>query len=138
RLSILLDRNPDEGRRVAKETFDEAPAEPACVVAQALSLHSQGRTAEGIVVLQKLPVDKLHDPRVALYLAVLLLNDSKPDAAREFIDAANSGFVFPEEKKLLQEALQKQQSVAVPSPPSALTPTPAPTTAASPANPSPH
>jgi hypothetical protein len=138
RLSILLDRNPDEGRRVAKESFDEAPVEPACVVAQALSLHSQGRTAEGIVVLQKLPVDKLHDPRVALYLAVLLLHDSKPDAAREFIDAANSGFVFPEEKKLLQEALQKQQSVAIPSGPAALTPTPAPTTAASPANPSPH
>jgi hypothetical protein len=36
-----------------------------------------------------------------LYLAVLLLNDGKPEAAREFIDEANSGFVFPEEKKLL-------------------------------------
>jgi hypothetical protein len=137
RLSILLDRNPDEGHRVAKECFDEAPAEPACVVAQALSLHSQGRTAEGIIVLQKLPADKLHDPRVALYLAVLLLNDSKPNAAREFIDAANSGFVFPEEKKLLQEALQKQQSVPVPPPAPTLTPNPV-LPSPSPANPSPH
>ena len=138
RLSILLNRNRGEGHRVAKEAFDEAPAEPPCVVALALSLHSQGRTAEGIVVLQKLPADKLHDPRVALYLAVVLLNDSKPDAAREFIDAANSGFVFPEERKLLQEALQKQQSVAVSSPVPSLTPTPAPTAAPLPANPSPH
>jgi hypothetical protein len=68
---------------------------------------------------------------------VLLLNDSKPNPAREFIDAANSGFVFPEEKKLLQEALQKQQSVPVPPPAPTLTPNPV-LPSPSPANPSPH
>src|SRR6059058_2528424 len=108
RLSMILDRNPSEGQRVAKEAFDQAPTEPPCVIAQALSLNSQGRTSDGIAVLQKLAPGKLHDARVALYLAVLLLDDGKADAAHEFIDAANSGFVFPEEKKLLQEALQKR------------------------------
>ena len=132
RLSIILDRNPGEGYRVAKGAFDQAPAEPPCVVAQALSLNSQGRTSQGIAVLQKLPPEKLHDPRVALYLAVLLLDDGKADAAHEFIDAANSGFVFPEEKKLLQDALQKQSTSM------SATPTPSPTISPSPANPSPH
>ena len=132
RLSIILDRNQTEGQRVAKEAFDQAPTEPPCVVAQALSLNSQGRTPEGIVILQKLPPEKLHDARVALYFAVLLLNDGKADAAHEFIDAANSGFVFPEEKKLLQEALQKQSSIT------SATPAPSPTISASPPNPSPH
>ncbi len=132
RLSIILDRNQTEGQRVAKEAFDQAPTEPPCVVAQALSLHSQGRTPDGIVILQKLPPEKLHDARVALYFAVLLLNDGKADAAHEFIDAANSGFVFPEEKKLLQEALQKQSSST------SATPAPSPTISASPPNPSPH
>lgn len=132
RLSIVLDRNPSEGHRVAKEAFDQAPTEPPCVVAQALSLNSQGRTPEGIAVLQKLPPAKLHDPRVALYLAVLLLDDGKADAAHEFIDAANSGFVFPEEKKLLQEALQRQSTST------SATPAPSPTISPSPANPSPH
>jgi predicted Zn-dependent protease len=132
RLSIILDRNQREGQRVAKEAFDQAPTEPPCVVAQALSLNSQGRTPEGIVILQKLPPEKLHDARVALYLAVLLVSDGKADAAHEFIDAANSGFVFPEEKKLLQEALQKQSSST-----SATAP-PSPTISASPPNPSPH
>ena len=131
RLSIILDRNQTEGQRVAKEAFDQAPTEPPCVVAQALSLNSQGRTPEGIVILQKLPPEKLHDARVALYFAVLLLNDGKADAAHEFIDAANSGFVYPEEKKLLQEALQKQSSTSA-------TPAPSPTISASPPNPSPH
>jgi len=132
RLSIILDRNQREGQRVAKEAFDQAPTEPPCVVAQALSLNSQGRTPDGIVILQKLPPEKLHDARVALYFAVLLLNDGKADAAHEFIDAANSGFVYPEEKKLLQEALQKQSSIT------SATPAPSPTISASPPNPSPH
>ena len=122
RLSLLLDRNRDEGRRVAKEAFDQAPTEPPCAVAQALFLSSEGHAADGIAILQKLPPEQLHDPRVALYLAVLLLNDGKPEAAREFIDEANSGFVFPEEKKLLEEALQKHPLVPSPS----ATPPPSP------------
>ncbi len=122
RLSLLLDRNRDEGRRVAKEAFDQAPTQPPCAVAQALFLNLDGRTADGIAILQKLPPEKLHDPRLALYLAVLLLNDGKPEAAREFIDEANSGFVFPEEKKLLEEAVQKHPPVLSPS----TTPQPSP------------
>jgi Tfp pilus assembly protein PilF len=132
RLSIILDRNQSEGQRVAKEAFDQAPTEPPSVVAQALSLNSQGRTPDGIAILQKLPAEKLHDARVALYFAVLLLNDGKADAAHEFIDAANSGFVFPEEKKLLQEALQKQSSST------SATPASSPTIPVSPPTPSPH
>jgi predicted Zn-dependent protease len=123
RLSLLLDRNREEGRRVAKEAFDQSPTEPPCAVAQALFLNSEGRTADGIAILQKLPPEKLHDPRVALYLALLLLNDGKSDAASEFIAEANSGFVFPEEKKLLEEALQKHPLAPSPSP----TPQPSPT-----------
>jgi hypothetical protein len=115
RLSLLLDRNRDEGRRLAKEAFDKAPTEPPCAVAQALFLNLEGRTADGIAILQKLPPEKLHDPRLALYLAVLLLNDGKPEAARASIDEANSGFVFPEEKKLLEEAVQKHPPVPSPS-----------------------
>jgi predicted Zn-dependent protease len=127
RLSLLLDRNRDEGRRAAKEAFDQAPTEPPCAVAQALFLNLDGRTADGIAILQKLPAEKLHDPRLALYLAVLLLNGGKAEAAREFIDEANSGFVFPEEKELLEEALQKHPPAAAPpgSPAPSAVPSPA-------------
>lgn len=127
RLSLLLDRNRDEGRRVAKEAFDQAPTEPPCAVAQALFLNLDGRTGDGIAILQKLPPEKLHDPRLALYLAVLLLNDGKTEAAREFIDEANSGFVFPEEKELLEETLQKHPPAAAPpaSPAPSAVPSPA-------------
>ena len=135
RLSLLLDRNRDEGRRVAKEAFDHAPTEPPCAVAQALFLNLAGRTGDGIAILQKLPPEKLHDPRLALYLAVLLLNDGKPEVAREFIDEANSGFVFPEEKKLLEEAVQKHPPTAAPSAAPQPSPTASPTAMSAPGSP---
>jgi predicted Zn-dependent protease len=116
RLSILLDRNAKEGQRVAQEAFDEAPNEPLCTITQALSLYSLGRASEGIQILKKLPPEKLHEPHNAVYAAVLLLDQAQFDAAREFIDSANAAPIFVEEKKLLQEALQKNQPSQSPAP----------------------
>jgi predicted Zn-dependent protease len=116
RLSILLDRNAKEGQRVAQEAFDEAPNEPLCAITQALSLYSLGRASEGIEILKKLPPEKLHEPHNAVYAAVLLLDQAQLDAAREFINSANAAPIFVEEKKLLQEALQKNQPNQSPAP----------------------
>ena len=116
RLSILLERNINEGQRVANEAFDQAPNEPACAIAQALSLYSQGRTGEGVEVLKKLPPEELHEPHQAVYAAILLLDENRSDDAREYIDAANAGPLFSEEKKLLVEALQKTQPLSSPLP----------------------
>lgn len=127
RLSLLLDRNTKEGQRIAQEAFDQSPTDPLPAVAHALSLYSQGRSGEGIEVLRKLPSEKLHEPRVAVYLAVLLLDDNKPEVAREYIEAAHAGPIFTEEKKLLEEAQQKTQATPAP------TPAPAPPAPVSPA-----
>jgi len=128
RLSLALDRNAKEGQRVAQEAFEQAPGEPLCVATQALSLHSLGRAAEGIELLRKLSPEKLHEPHTAVYAAVLLLDQGQFDAAREFVDSANAGSVYAEEKKLLQEALQKAQSIQAPAP---ATQAPAPSPSAS-------
>jgi Flp pilus assembly protein TadD len=127
RLSLVLDRNAKEGQRVAQEAFNQAPGEPFCAAAQALSLYSLGRAAEGIDLLKKLPPEKSHEPHTAVYMAVLLLDQGQFDAAREFIDTANAGSVFAEERKLLQDALQKTQSTPVPSPSATTNVMPSPT-----------
>jgi Tfp pilus assembly protein PilF len=128
RLSLLLERNISEGQRVAKEAFDQIPGEPACAIAQALSLYSQGRTGEGVEVLKKLPPEKLREPHHAVYAAILLLDENQIDAAREFIDAANAGPLFVEEKKMLEEAMQKNQPASSSSPaPSSAASLPSPT-----------
>jgi hypothetical protein len=123
RLSIVLERNINEGQRAAKEAFEQAPNEPACAIAQALSLYSQGRTGEGIEVLKQLPAEELHEPHHAVYAAILLLDENRLDDAREYIDAANAGPLFSEEKKLLGEAMQKSQPAI--SPPPSSSPIPA-------------
>jgi hypothetical protein len=115
RLALLVDQNTAEGHRVAKETYERAPADPNAAMTYAFSLYGLGRSAEGIEIMKKLPAEELHDSHAAVYAAVLLLDESQIAAAQEYILAAQSGLIFPEEKKLLDEAIAKA-SAAGPSP----------------------
>ena len=105
-------------------------------IAEALSRDKLGHPEQGIDLLKRIPAEKLHQARNAAYAAVLLVNNNQPDLAREFLDAANAGPVFPEEKDLLRDALLRSESKAAP----AATPerTPAPNTSPSPADVSPR
>lgn len=115
RLALLVDQNAAEGHRVAKEAFERAPTEINAAMTYAFSLYSLGRSAEGIEIMKKLPPEGLHDPHAAVYAAVLLLDENQVAAAQEYIATAQAGPIFPEEKKLLEEAIEKA-SPTVPSP----------------------
>jgi predicted Zn-dependent protease len=115
RLALLVDQNTAEGHRVAKEAYERAPAEVNVAVTYAFSLYGLGRSADGIEVMKKLPAEGVHDPHAAVYAAVLLLDENQIAAAKEYLDAAQGGPIFPEEKKLLEEAIAKT-SAAAPSP----------------------
>lgn len=123
RLALLVDQNPAEGHRVAKEAYDRAPDDVNAAMTYAFSLYGLGRTADGIEIMKKLPSDGLHDPHAAVYAAVLLLDENQVAAAQEYIAAAQAGPIFPEEKKLLDEAIAK---ATPPSPSPTVTPTPSP------------
>jgi hypothetical protein len=77
-------------------------------VTYAFSLYGQSRTAEGIEILKKFTPEQLHDPHAAVFTAVLLLDESQNEAAKEYIDAAKKGPIFPEEKQLLEQAQAKE------------------------------
>lgn len=128
RLALLVDQNPAEGHRVAKEAYDRAPMEINAAMTYAFSLYGLGRTADGIEIVKKLPAEGVHDPHAAVYAAILFLDENQIAAAQEYIAAAQAGPIFPEEKKLLEEAIAKAtattpNSTATPSP----TPSPSPT-----------
>lgn len=125
RLALLVDQNTAEGHRVAKETYEHAPTEVNAAMTYAFSLYGLGRSAEGIEVMKRLPAEGLHDPHAAVYAAVLLLDENQIAAAQEYLAAAQAGLIFPEEKKLLDEAIAKTNAAA-PSPTSAPSPTPTP------------
>ncbi len=125
RLAMLLDQNAAEGHRVAKEAYERARTSVNCAVTYAFSLYGLGRTVEGLEIIKKLPLEQLHDPHASVYAAVLLLDENQLEAAREFIEAAQRGPIFVEEKKLLDESLSKT-NLATPSPSPAGPSAPAP------------
>jgi hypothetical protein len=125
RLALLVDQNTAEGHRVAKEAYERAPTEVNAAMTYAFSLFGLGRSAEGIEIMKKLPAEGLHDPHAAVYAAVLLLDENQIAAAQEYLSAAQAGPIFPEEKKLLDEAIAKANAAA-PSPTSAPPSTPTP------------
>jgi len=122
RLALLVDQNPSEGHRVAREVYERAPLEINAAMTYAFSLYTLGRTAEGVEIVKKLPADGVHDPHAAVYAAILFLDDNQSAAAKEYIAAAQAGPIFPEEKKLLDEAIAKASAAPAPS----ATPSPTP------------
>ncbi|HEY2139817.1 MAG TPA: tetratricopeptide repeat protein [Chthoniobacterales bacterium] len=122
RLALLVDQNPADGHRLAKETYERAPNDVNAAMTYAFSLYTLGRTAEGVEIINKLPREAVHDPHAAVYAALLLLDENQAPAAQEYVFAAQTGPIFPEEKKLLDEALAKSRSTPAPS----VTPSPSP------------
>ena len=117
RLGLNIDQNTQQAQNLAKDAYDRAPDDVNCAVTYAFSLYGLGRTTEGLEIIKKLPPDKLHDSHAAVYVATLLLDENETDAAREYIEAAESGPLYAEERKLLEEAKTKPASVSkTPSP----------------------
>jgi Tfp pilus assembly protein PilF len=134
RLGLNIEQNTKESHDLAKEAYDRAPNELNCAITYAFSLYRLGRGAEGLGIIQKLPPDQLHDPHAAVYVALLLADTGQIEGAKEYIDAAEAGKIYLEEKNPLDEAKRKLATAsATPSP--AISPAPAelsPTPAASP------
>ncbi|MGB8341057.1 MAG: hypothetical protein WCE51_05665 [Chthoniobacterales bacterium] len=109
RFSLLLDRNSEEGRALAKRTYEKAPDDTAAALTYAFALYGAGRTNEGLDVLQKLSPDQLRDPHAAVYAALLYDDDNQVEAANQYIALAKAGPIFPEEKQLLEEINTRRQ-----------------------------
>jgi lipopolysaccharide biosynthesis regulator YciM len=130
RLGLNLEQNTEQSRQLAKEAYDRAPKEVNCAVTYAFSLSRLGRNPEGLAIIGNLPPDQLHDQHAAVYVALLLAEASQLDGAQEYIAAAENGKIYPEEKKLLDDAKTKLAAAsATPSPaissiPVELSPTP--------------
>jgi predicted Zn-dependent protease len=110
RLALLVDQNPAEGHRIAKENYDRAPDDVNAAMTYAFSLYGLGRTAEGVAIIRKLPPESVRDPHAAVYAAILLLDENDSVGAQEYISAAQAAPIYPEEKKLLEEAIAKAKS----------------------------
>jgi Tfp pilus assembly protein PilF len=123
RLGLNLGRNTERSHALAKEAFDRAPNEVNCALTYAFSLDRLGRNAEGVAIIHGLPADQLRDPHAAVYVALLLADANQIDAAKDYVAAAGDE-IYPEEKKVLDEAKTKIAKASA-APSSALSPVPA-------------
>jgi len=116
RLGLNLGENTESSHQLAKEAYDRAPNEVNCAVTYAFSLHRLGRNAEALAIIQSLAPDQLHDPHAAVYVALVLVVGNELEGAKDYIAAAENGKLYPEEKKLLEEAKTKLiRASAIPS-----------------------
>jgi len=115
RLGLNIDQNTRQAQDLAKEAYDRAPDNVNAAVAYAFSLYLQGRTMEGLNIIQKLPTDAAHESHNAVYAAVLLLDVNQADAAKDYLQIAKRGPLYPEERRLLEDEVTKV-SGTIPSP----------------------
>src|SRR6478672_4161711 len=117
RLGLNLGENTESSHQLAKEAYDRAPNEVDCAVTYAFSLHRLGRNAEALAIIQSFPPDRLHDAHAAVYVALVLIEGNELKGAKDYMEAAENGKLYPEEKKLLEEAKTKLVAAsAIPSP----------------------
>jgi tetratricopeptide (TPR) repeat protein len=126
RLGLNIDQNTKQAQALAKQAYEHTPDDPNCAITFAFSLYVEGRTTEGWEILRKLPVEALHEPHAAVYVAVLLLDLYQTEAAKEFIQIAKRGPIYAEEKRLLEDEVNKAAGISpTPSPSPTATPKPA-------------
>jgi len=117
RLGLNLGENIESSHQLAKEAYDRAPNDVNCAVTYAFSLHRLGKDAEALAVIQSLPPERLHEDHAAIYVALVLVEGNEPEKAKDYTKGAETAKLYPEEKKLLEEAKTKLiAAAAIPSP----------------------
>ncbi len=105
-VSLLLRTNLPMAHVLARQVYEREPRVPEFVATYAYSLHLQGKTAEGLQLLQKLSPADLQRPAVAAYYGCLLAASGQAAKATDYLARADGGSLLPEEKELVVAARQ--------------------------------
>jgi Flp pilus assembly protein TadD len=102
--ALLLKINLGQAFRTAKEVYDLRPKDPIAASTYAYALHLQGKTGQGLKVMEALAPGQLENPGVAVCYGVILCASGETNKARKYLDLALAGRLLPEEKALVLEA----------------------------------
>lgn len=105
--SLLLKLNLPRAHEVAKEVSAQHPEQATVTSTYAYSLHLQGRTKEGLALLQHLKPEALETPGVALYYGLLLSATGETNQAGRYLDVARRSNLLPEEMALAAAAVKR-------------------------------
>jgi Flp pilus assembly protein TadD len=110
-LGLLLSGD-STARRLAAKLHTEHPKNRAFAATYAYALHTEGKYAEGLEVIERLKDQELRHPAIAAYYVVMLTDNGKLEQARSFLGDANRATLLPEEQKLLATATRKLLAAA--------------------------
>jgi Flp pilus assembly protein TadD len=99
--SLLLKQDLANAHALAKAVHSTHPEDPVAVATYAFSLHLQGRTREGLELLDKAGPEALERPAVALYYGVLLAASGDAPRAGKYFEKVKGSFLLPEERAML-------------------------------------
>jgi thioredoxin-like negative regulator of GroEL len=103
-ISLLLNLNPDQAYRRAREVYEEEPKNPDYAATYAFSLYLQGDVKRALQTLAGFSEVELERPQIAAYYGVLLARSGNCSLAAKFLDLGEKADLLPEEKKLVEKA----------------------------------
>jgi hypothetical protein len=103
-LGLLLGRNKAHSVTLAREAYDRVKTNAIIASTYAFALHTEGKTADALKLLQTFPDTELQRPEVALYYGLLLASAGEKGKAEGYFAAAEKGKPLPQEKALMSEA----------------------------------
>ena len=107
-LGLLLGRDLARSTELAREVYNASKTNATLVSTYAFALHAQGKTAEGLQLLQSFPEAELLQPEVALYYGVLLAATGEHRKAEPYFIAAEKRRPLAEERLLLEQSRGKR------------------------------
>lgn len=105
-LGLLLSGD-STARRLASKLHNEHPNNRVFAATYAFALDREGKTEEGLELMQTLQKDELRHPSIAAYYVVMLVNAGDFERAREYLPSAEHAPLLPEERELLMSAARK-------------------------------
>lgn len=102
-VSLLLDANPAEARRLAAEVYHKSPNNPAYATTYAYSLLTQGNAKEALHIMSSLTEEQLSDPTISAYYGICLAANGD-EKALSYLDFGKKANLLPEEKALIDKA----------------------------------
>ena len=103
-ISLLLNAQPEEARRMAADIYQKKPTNAAYATTYAYALLSKGQSTQAAKIMNSLSVEQLRDPAVSAYYGICLAAVKDP-RAREFLEIGKGAILLPEEKALIEKTL---------------------------------
>jgi predicted Zn-dependent protease len=105
-VSLLLNVDVDQARRLAADVYKKAPANPAYATTYAYSLLRDGEISGALRVMNSLTQEQLRQPTNSAYFGVCLAQ-ARDQRAKDFLEVGKTApNLLPEEKELIARAEQ--------------------------------